>query len=71
MGVLADRLDDLIVRMKESDEKLNQVTDQFLSDCNTHISQINNLTESDDCDVIESSIAILREHGYTIIAPTK
>ena len=48
MGVLADRLAELIVKMRESDERILKTSEEFLTTTREHIRNIDQLLEIED-----------------------
>ena len=48
MGVLADRLADLIQRMKESDERMLRTNEEFLTATREHMKNIDRLLNEED-----------------------
>ena len=47
MGRLSDKLADLIQRMKESDERLEQLINKHVDDTNAHCEELRRLTNED------------------------
>lgn len=48
MGVLADQLAELIVKMRESDEKYQRTTEELLSTTRAHIQSLDEILDRED-----------------------
>ena len=47
MGILSDRLSELIQRMKESDERLKQLIAEHVDLTNAHLAELRRIAEED------------------------
>ena len=47
MGVLADRLADLIEQMKESDRRFQETTEELLADTKRHLDNLDRLSKEE------------------------
>lgn len=67
MGVLSDKLTTLIEKMKESDEKMMDITTSIMDESNKLIESIDAI----DCSIetqIKDAIQLLETHGYVVTA---
>ena len=48
MGVLADRLNELLIQMRESDERMLRTTEELLSTTREHIRNLDQLLDEED-----------------------
>ena len=67
--MLADQLDSLIVKMKESDLKMQQLIDDHVVSVNQFIENTESICS--ESDPVQDAIELLESQGYQVIPASK